>query len=85
VFAPRGPPHRFAVTSARARMLVLAIPGGFERFFSEVGRPAERRELPAPEEPDAAELARPAGSYRVEILGPPMQGSSDGQPDGNGS
>jgi quercetin dioxygenase-like cupin family protein len=85
VFAPRGLPHRFAVTSAEARMLVLAVPGGFERFFSEVGRPAERRELPPPEEPDAAELARRAGSYRVEILGPPIQGSSEGQPEGNGS
>lgn len=71
VFAPRGLPHRFSVRSHQARMIVLAVPGGFERFFAEVGRPAERRGLPPAEEPDPEEIARAAAPYGVEILGPP--------------
>jgi len=71
VFAPRDLPHRFSVRSREARMIVLAIPGGFERFFVEIGRLAERHDLPPIEEPDPAEVARAAAPYGVEILGPP--------------
>lgn len=72
VFAPRGVPHRFGVESPEARLLVFVVPGGFERFFAEVGRPAQGNGLPAPETPDPEALARAAGPYEVEILGPPI-------------
>ncbi len=72
VFAPRGLPHRFVVRSRQARMLVIAVPGGFERFFGEVGRPAETRGIPPVEELDPGRLADAAAPYGVEILGPPV-------------
>lgn len=72
VFAPRDLPHRFAVDSEEARMLVLVVPGGFERFFAEVGRPASSSTLPPLERPDPEAVARAAGPYGVEILGPPL-------------
>ncbi|HXF56431.1 MAG TPA: quercetin 2,3-dioxygenase [Actinomycetota bacterium] len=72
VFAPRDLPHRFAVESAEARMLVLVTPGGFERFFAAVGRPAESSGLPPLERPDPEALARAAAPYGVDILGPPI-------------
>lgn len=72
VFAPRRVPHRFAVDSPEARLLVMVVPGGFERFFAEVGRPAETVELPTPSAPDPEALARAAGLHGVEILGPPI-------------
>lgn len=72
VFAPRDVAHRFAVTSEQARMLVLVVPGGFERFFAEVGRPAQDNTLPPLEEPDPEAVARAAQPYGVEILGPPI-------------
>lgn len=52
-------------------MLVLVVPGGFERFFAEVGRPAASLTLPPLEEPNPEALAR-AAAYGVEILGPPI-------------
>ncbi len=72
MFAPRDVPHRFAVGSEEARMLVLVTPGGFERFFAEVGRPAEAGGLPPVERPDPEALSGAARPYGVEILGPPM-------------
>ena len=54
-------------------MLVLVVPGGFERFFADVGRAAEGSGLPPFEQPDPSDLARAAGSYGVEILALPMQ------------
>jgi mannose-6-phosphate isomerase-like protein (cupin superfamily) len=73
VFAPRGLPHRFAVDSDEARLLVLVVPGGFERFFVEVGRPADAATLPPAEEPDPEAVARAAEPYGVETLGPPLE------------
>ncbi len=73
VFAPRDIPHRFAVASEEARMLVLVVPGGFERFFADVGRPAETGGLPPLEQLDPAALTEAARPYGVEIIGPPIR------------
>ena len=37
---PRGVPHAHLVTSPRARLLTVAVPGGFERLFTDLGVPA---------------------------------------------
>ncbi len=73
VFAPRGLPHRFSVESEMARILVMVTPGGFEAFFSRVGRPAAGSGLPPAEEPDPQALGEAAASFGVQILGPPAQ------------
>jgi quercetin dioxygenase-like cupin family protein len=40
VFAPRGVPHAFLVTSATARLLTLLTPGSAESFYRGAGEPA---------------------------------------------
>jgi quercetin dioxygenase-like cupin family protein len=67
---PRGVPHAHMATSSRARILTVAVPGGFERLFTELGVPA----LPgtaAPPPPDDAALTAAARRLGVEIVGPP--------------
>lgn len=67
---PRGVPHAHLVASARARLLTVAIPGGFERLFTELGVPA----LPgtsAPPIPDNETLAAVVRRLGVEVVGPP--------------
>jgi quercetin dioxygenase-like cupin family protein len=70
---PMGRPHAFVVTSATARILILAEPAGFEEFVAEVGTPPTGPGLPpepaAP--PDFAALAATAARYGMEIVGPP--------------
>lgn len=72
-FLPRKVPHAFVVTSPQARFLTLHAPAGFERFvlaggtlLSPVGTWAS--DEPAP---DLDALIAMAGSYGIEILGPP--------------
>jgi quercetin dioxygenase-like cupin family protein len=73
VFAPRGTPHAYVVTSERARMLVTFSPGGVEEFFAEAGMPDDGSGVPPAVQPppDPDELARAVGRYGVEIVGPP--------------
>jgi hypothetical protein len=56
VWAPRGLPHTFRVDSPTARLLGLALPGGFDRFVRATGRPADAATLPPPSDrpPDMA-------------------------------
>jgi mannose-6-phosphate isomerase-like protein (cupin superfamily) len=72
-FLPRQVPHAFVVTSRQARFLTLHTPAGFDRFTLAAGRPAETLDAPPVDElpPDPAALAAMAGSYGIEILGPP--------------
>jgi quercetin dioxygenase-like cupin family protein len=74
VWLPRDIPHTFRVDSPTARVLVLCVPGGFEEFFTDIGRPALRRTPPpaSEESPDLETMTRHARSYGVELLGPPM-------------
>jgi quercetin dioxygenase-like cupin family protein len=67
---PRGVPHAHVVTSRTARILTIAVPGGFERLFTELGVPAPPGSEPAPRPADAV-LAAAAGRLGVEIVGPP--------------
>jgi quercetin dioxygenase-like cupin family protein len=67
VFLPLGVPHAYVITSERARVLGMVTPGGHERFFVEVGAPADGPRA----EPDRAAMAAVGSRLGVEILGPP--------------
>jgi mannose-6-phosphate isomerase-like protein (cupin superfamily) len=75
VWAPRGLAHTFRVDSPTARVLGLALPGGFDRFVRATGRPAERRTLPPPPDgpPDVTALVGAAREHGMEIVGPPLR------------
>lgn len=73
MFLPRGRAHRFQNRSeAPARALVLATPGGFERFLIEAGDPLEDfgAPLPPPSEAAVARLLEVAPRYGIEMLPP---------------
>jgi mannose-6-phosphate isomerase-like protein (cupin superfamily) len=74
VFLPRGRPHRFWAAGRPARLLLIAVPGGIEDYFGEIGTASndgERRRIGerygirvVPDEPHAAGDGRdwlPAG------------------------
>jgi mannose-6-phosphate isomerase-like protein (cupin superfamily) len=72
VLLPVGLPHAFWVTSAEPlRTLQITVPGGFERFAADVGRPATERRLPDAGPLDPAALGHAAAMHGMEILGPP--------------
>lgn len=71
VFGPRGVAHGYQVLSPQARVLVLATPGGLERFFRAAGRPAASRTLPEPQAPDVDELLPVAAAHGIAVLPPP--------------
>lgn len=67
---PRGVPHAHLVTSPRARLLTVAVPGGFERLFTDLGVPV----LPgtsAPPVPERETLTAAVRRLGVEVVGPP--------------
>jgi hypothetical protein len=49
-----------------------SAPGGFERFFAEVGSPAQDDGLPPQAPPDVARLKRIGERFGLEIVGPPL-------------
>jgi len=72
VFLPRGIVHSFtnpSVTAARALMLIT--PGGFEKFFQEVGTAARAGEPAPPFDPaDIPRLAEATQRYGGQVLAP---------------
>lgn len=71
-FLPRGVPHTFANLSERvARTLVVATPGGIERFFAKV------EPLVTQEEPEMAQVMATAAAHGVEVVGPPLGATPD--------
>jgi len=73
VYGPRGVPHTFTVTSAEARFLIVVQPAGFENFLRALSEPAKSLSIPPPasQPPDFERLAKVAGEYGIQILGPP--------------
>jgi quercetin dioxygenase-like cupin family protein len=67
---PRGVPHAHVVTSPQARVLTVAMPGGFERLFTDLGTPAPPDTAAPPADVDA--LAKAVAQLGVEIVGPPL-------------
>lgn len=72
-FLPRRLPHAFVVTSPQARWLTVNLPAGFDDFVIAAGTPATSLDTPPAGEapPDLTALTELAGSYGIEILGPP--------------
>jgi quercetin dioxygenase-like cupin family protein len=68
---PRGVPHAHLVTSEQARLLTVAVPGGFERLFTELGVPALPGSV-APPMPDNETRASVVRGLGVEVVGPPL-------------
>jgi quercetin dioxygenase-like cupin family protein len=66
---PRGVPHAHVITSQQARVLTVAMPGGFEQLFVDLGVPALPGTTPPP--PDTAALAQAVAALGVQIVGPP--------------
>lgn len=67
VFGPRELAHGFKVVAeAPARMLILASPGGFDRFVAEFGEPLSAPVTP----PDIPKLIATAAKYGIDIHGP---------------
>jgi quercetin dioxygenase-like cupin family protein len=67
----RDVPHAFAVTSERARLIMMLTPGGGENFFRAAGAPAERRDLPPPSERNLEQFQAAAAGNGVVLMGPP--------------
>jgi quercetin dioxygenase-like cupin family protein len=76
LLAPKGVPHTYRVESDEARWLVVTTGGEFEGLVRELGRPAERPELPVsagPPTPEQQEaLAAVCGRHAIELVGPPL-------------
>jgi mannose-6-phosphate isomerase-like protein (cupin superfamily) len=73
-FGPRGVPHAFSVDVEPTRLLVFAMPGGFERFATELGVRAEGMTRPADLEMPPPEVLGPiAERYGIEVVGPPLR------------
>ena len=67
VFGPRDLPHGFQIIgNTPARMLLLASPGGFERFVLELSLPIDAPLTP----PDMAKVAQVAAKYHIDLHGP---------------
>ena len=65
VVKPRGVPHAFwNPTDTPARLLELIVPGGFERYFAELGQILGR-----PDPPDFGALGELASRYGLELDG----------------
>ncbi|HEX5411572.1 MAG TPA: cupin domain-containing protein [Terriglobia bacterium] len=78
LLAPKGIPHTYRVESpSGGRWLTVTAHGDFEQFVRAMGREAERDELPpqdGPPSPEAiAQLATKARSFRIEVVGPPLE------------
>jgi quercetin dioxygenase-like cupin family protein len=56
----------------QSRLLVLYTPGGIDRFFDELGEPAERREVPPESDtpPDLEGIMAAAEKYGMEMRAP---------------
>lgn len=64
---PKNTPHAFRnVGKTDSKMIFTYVPGGFERFFEELGN------LPPEEATDMGQIRETARKYGCDILGPPL-------------
>ncbi len=69
IWLPRGIPHVWANTStAEAKLILICQPGGFERFFEEMGNEMERVDSPNAQNKMKEVMAK----YGMELLEPPL-------------
>ena len=70
IWLPRGIPHVWANTATiDGKLILMCQPGGFEKFFEEIGR--------VPVDKKSSDTMRDLmAKYGVEMLGPPIFASS---------
>lgn len=69
IWLPRGIPHVWANMGTTENKLILVCqPGGFEKFFEEMGAAMSKADAAAAEKTMAAMFAK----YGMEMLGPPL-------------
>lgn len=72
VFVPRNTLHAWRCESAEGRLLNVTVPGGFERFYREVGEGViDPTHLPPRREPEIESLSNVAAQHGITITGPP--------------
>lgn len=72
VVGPRGVPHTFRADTAHSRLIDVHLPGGFERFFVQVGRPAGALVPPAEGDGDPVALRTGIEAFGAAVVGPPL-------------
>lgn len=50
IYIPHTTRHEFHIRSAYGKLLLLTLPGGFEKYFEHLGTPATQYTLPQPEQ-----------------------------------
>jgi quercetin dioxygenase-like cupin family protein len=69
IWLPRGIAHVWAnLTTAEAKLLLVCQPGGFEKFFEEMGNEMERVDSPGAQD----KMKEVMTKYGMELLGPPL-------------
>ena len=69
IWLPRDIPHTWANTSnAEARLILVCQPGGFEKFFEEMGNEMANVSGPAAQQKMKDVMAK----HGMEMLGPPL-------------
>jgi quercetin dioxygenase-like cupin family protein len=69
IWLPRGIPHVWANTSnADAKLILVCQPGGFEKFFEEMGNAMEKIDSASTQNKMKEVMAK----YGMELLGPPL-------------
>jgi mannose-6-phosphate isomerase-like protein (cupin superfamily) len=70
IWLPRGIPHVWANTSTtEGKLILMCQPGGFEKFFDEMGNVPANKKSPAA-------MKELMAKYGMEMLGPPIFASS---------
>ena len=71
IWLPRGTPHVWTnLSEVEAKLILVCFPGGFEKFFEEMGAAMARVE---PGSPSASKkMAEVFAKYGMEMLGPPL-------------
>jgi quercetin dioxygenase-like cupin family protein len=71
-YVPQGVWENFEPAEGTVRVLVMYTPGGMDKFFNEVGEPAQKRELPpaSATPPDVDRLISVGAKYGVAMRRP---------------
>lgn len=69
VFMPRNIQHSFKVVTAKAEVLMLLTPGGFENYFIDMSEPAKELVIPPKPQgpPDVKKIIETAMKYGVQF------------------
>jgi quercetin dioxygenase-like cupin family protein len=69
IWLPRGIPHAWAnISTSEAKLILVCQPGGFERFFEEMGREMAKVDSASAQ----SKMKEVMAKYGMELLGPPL-------------